>query len=302
MAAPIPSDRPVCDYEGSRYRTEFWEGQGREYEDRAERIALRRLLPPTGDRIIEIGAGFGRLADLYAGYRQVVLLDYSRTLLAEARERLGADPRYLYVAADVYRLPFVPGAFDAATMIRVIHHIADVSAALAQIRAILKPGAVFILEYANKRRWKAIARYLLGRQAWNPFDPQPVEFVKLNFNFHPRWMRARLEEAGFQPERWLSVSHFRAGFLKRLIPAGLLAAADGLLQPSGALGQFSPSTFVRLRTPPGGPVAPESALFRCPLCGSDELAVAGQALACPQGHRWAIREGIYDFKEPVSLR
>nr|HID13463.1 hypothetical protein [Anaerolineae bacterium] len=54
----------ICDYEGSAYRTEFW-GQGREYEDAVERIALQRLLPPSGRRIIEIGAGFGRLADLY---------------------------------------------------------------------------------------------------------------------------------------------------------------------------------------------------------------------------------------------
>jgi hypothetical protein len=37
---------PVCDYEGSDYRTRFWEGQGRDYEDQAERIALRRLMPP----------------------------------------------------------------------------------------------------------------------------------------------------------------------------------------------------------------------------------------------------------------
>jgi cyclopropane fatty-acyl-phospholipid synthase-like methyltransferase len=69
--------RRVCDYEDSTYRTDFWEGQDREYEDLAERIALRRLLPPTGRRLIDIGGGFGRLAEFYAGYEQVVLLDYS---------------------------------------------------------------------------------------------------------------------------------------------------------------------------------------------------------------------------------
>ena len=31
--------RPICDYEGSAYRTEFW-GQGREYEDAVERVAF----------------------------------------------------------------------------------------------------------------------------------------------------------------------------------------------------------------------------------------------------------------------
>ena len=64
----------ICDYEGSSYRTEFWT-QARTYEDAAERIALEALLPPTGHRLIEIGAGFGRLVDLYAGYDQVVLFE-----------------------------------------------------------------------------------------------------------------------------------------------------------------------------------------------------------------------------------
>ncbi|NJO83820.1 MAG: hypothetical protein HC828_14170 [Blastochloris sp.] len=58
----MPQPPKICDYEGSNYRTEFWEGRGREYEDQVERIALRRLLPPEGGRrLLEIGAGFGRL-------------------------------------------------------------------------------------------------------------------------------------------------------------------------------------------------------------------------------------------------
>ncbi len=43
-------------------------------------------------------AGFGRLADLYRGYEQVVLFDYSRTLLEEAAERWGDDERFVFVS------------------------------------------------------------------------------------------------------------------------------------------------------------------------------------------------------------
>ena len=82
-------DHAICDYEGTSYRARFWDGQGREYEDLAERIALSQLLPPSGRRIVEIGAGFGRLAELYAGYEQVVLVDYAVSGLREAQERLG---------------------------------------------------------------------------------------------------------------------------------------------------------------------------------------------------------------------
>ncbi|MCZ7667221.1 MAG: hypothetical protein M5U34_08390 [Chloroflexi bacterium] len=97
---------PVCDYEGSDYRTRFWQNQGRDYEDRVERIALRRLMPPTGGTLIEIRAGFGRLADEYTGYERVVLFDYSRSLLREAQAHLGDDPRFFVRGREL-----VPDAF-----------------------------------------------------------------------------------------------------------------------------------------------------------------------------------------------
>ena len=73
----MPESR-ICDYEGSNYRTEFWEGKDRDYEDRVERVALRRMLPPQGRRLLEIGAGFGRLTDEYAAFDQVAgdLIDF----------------------------------------------------------------------------------------------------------------------------------------------------------------------------------------------------------------------------------
>ena len=59
---------PLCDYEGSGYRTDFWEGHGRDYEDLTERGALRRLLPLRGRRVVHLGAGFGRMTNELGGY------------------------------------------------------------------------------------------------------------------------------------------------------------------------------------------------------------------------------------------
>jgi ubiquinone/menaquinone biosynthesis C-methylase UbiE len=133
----------VIDYEGSKYSTEFWNAS-REYEDRAERIAIRAMLPPAGRRLIDIGAGAGRLADLYHGYDEVILMDYARSTVIEARDRWQHDPRFKFVAADVYTLPFVDNAFDAAVMIRVIHHLVDVPRALNNIAAAMGSNAVFV--------------------------------------------------------------------------------------------------------------------------------------------------------------
>lgn len=298
MQGMTSSDQPpVCDYEGSDYQASFWDRGERAYEDRAEQIALRRLMPPGGKLLLELGAGAGRNTPRYQGFEKIVLLDYSRTQLQQARQRLGDNPRYIYVAANVYRLPFAPGLFDCATMIRVIHHLSDAPLALQQIRTVMQPGATFILEYASKHNLKAIARYLLGRQSWNPFTPEPVEFVDLNFDFHPRTIRRWLEAKDFAVQRQLTVSHYRIDLLKRLVPTGLLVAMDSFAQLTGDLWQLSPSVFVRSRAVDGGPAAPAGVFFRCPECGSTTLDERTDALICRGCRRsYPIHDGIYDFK------
>ena len=296
------NDRPpVCDYEGSDYQTRFWKKGGREYEDRCEAIALKRLLPKQGSLLLELGAGAGRNTLRYNGFERVVLLDYSRTQLKQAQELLGKSERFIYVAADIYRLPFVDGLFEAATMIRVLHHMADAPAALGQVRAVLQPGASFILEFANKRNLKSILRYALRRQDWNPFSLRSVEFAPLNFDFHPVALRRVLTKLGFHIERTLTVSHFRIDLLKRTIPPALLAGLDSILQWTGALVQFTPSVFLRLCV--NGEKVPSVAqkdiryYFKCPECKHSPLTSEDRAIACPAcGRRWNISEGIFDFR------
>jgi SAM-dependent methyltransferase len=294
--APIP----VCDYEGSDYQQSFWDQGGREYEDRAEAVALRRLLPQGGLRLLEIGAGAGRNTPRYRGFEQIVLLDYSRTQLEQARNRLGLNGRFVYVVADVYRMPFDIGLFDAATMIRTLHHLAEPARALEQTRRTLVSGAVFILEFANKRNLKAILRWLGRRQDWNPFKRETVEFAPLNFDFHPLPVRTWLRAAGFEIERQLTVSHLRLGLLKRTLPVGLLVALDSLLQLTGGVWQVTPSVFVRSRvTGVPEPVA-GGMHWRCPNClatGLPEIPAGLKCLNC--GKTWSFQDGIYNFKEPL---
>ena len=296
---------PVCNYEGSDYQQSFWEQGGREYEDRAEAIALKRMLPKNGKLMLELGAGAGRNTPRYAGFERIVLLDYSTTQLIQAQEKLGCSEKYIYVAADIYRLPFRDRQFDAATMIRALHHMADAPKALKQIRNVLRSNAVFILEFANKLNLKSILRYITGRQKWNPFSLEPVEFVKLNFDFHPKAIRKWLGELGFSIEKTLTVSHFRLGLLKRIVPARLLAALDGLFQPTGEFWQFTPSVFVKARTKDTVHDDEVSLsvidLFKCPDCEGEKLEEMNDHLHCPICEsNWAVLEGIYDFRERMK--
>ena len=191
-------------------------------------------------------------------------------------------------------------------MIRVIHHIVDVPRALNNIRAALKPGGLFVFEFANKRNLKAIARYILRKQKWSPFDRKPIEFAQLNFDFHPAWMTEQLRTAGFVIQQTRAVSTFRVGALKRLLGAPRLAAIDGALQRPLAPSAVAPSMFALCspHPPTPSPVSEEGEkggeVFACPTCRAPLPAqpVNGE-LRCANGHRWSTREGIYDFKTPL---
>jgi ubiquinone/menaquinone biosynthesis C-methylase UbiE len=297
---PKTDHPPVCDYEGSDYQQRFWDQGERQYEDQVEAIALKRLLPKNGNLLLEIGAGAGRNTPRYGDFERIVLVDYSTTQLEQAQTRLGASDRYIYVAADVYKLPFVDGLFDTATMIRVIHHMADAPKALKQIHQVMQPGGKFVLEYANKRNLKAIVRYWLRKQEWDPFDRAPVEFIPLNFDFHPKSMNAWLHEAGFKPERHLSVSHFRMGWAKRNLPLRLLVGLDSLMQPTGALWQYTPSVYLRAAAKGGKPKANTGSFFKCPECGTPLPKEDKGKIICPTcARQWGVKNGIYNFKETL---
>ncbi len=295
---PPTSAHEICDYEGSPWQTKFW--PGREYEDRSERIAIAHLLPSTGTRLCEIGAGFGRLANFYSGYRQVILLDYSRSMLREAVNRLRGDPRFIFVAADLYALPIADSAVDTTVTVRVLHHVIDIPRAFSEISRIVRPGGSYLGEFANKRHLKQRLRYALTHRPPDPSALEPYEFVKLNFDFHPRYIQENLRLAQLNLQNSRAVSIFRLALLKRLVPAGILAALDGLLQSPTSRLELSPSIFVQATSVKPGAPETNPALWRCPACQSTDMAEANESLICRKcAHVYPIADGIIDFKSQL---
>ncbi len=247
-----PTDRhghQICDYSDTDYSA-FWADGVRDYEDAAERIALRKLLAPVSGSCLEIGAGFGRLVNEYAAQcDSVVLTDYAEHMLDQASERvktLGLEQAECRVL-NLYELDGLDRQFDNAVCVRVLHHVEDVPDFFRQVNRALRPGGYFILEFANKRNLLEIFRHLFRRSTLAPFDrrPTPRDQINVYYVFHPAYIREQLRRSGFVIEKELSVSLFRNPTLKKLLPAKRLAAIEDPLQAMPW--KLSPSVFIRAR-------------------------------------------------------
>ena len=149
---PVESDLakdPFSLYEGVEYQ-QFWTGRQKRSLDELEHAIVRILLPVSGRRIIDVGCGFGRLADCYLDrFEQIVMLDGSMSLLRQALEKTSG--KAICIAGDLSHMPFRPASFDAVLLIRVFHHINDSQSCLSELHRLLCNEGRFIFNYCNKQ-------------------------------------------------------------------------------------------------------------------------------------------------------
>ncbi|MEV4352174.1 methyltransferase domain-containing protein [Actinoplanes sp. NPDC049596] len=118
------------------------EAMGRHPEiRRVRRTAREALHPGTGWRILDAGCGAGdvsrRLAHDTGG--EVVALDSSAATIAAAVERHdGSNVRYL--AGDITSIALPAGSVDGVWCERVLQHVDDADAAIAELIRVTRPG------------------------------------------------------------------------------------------------------------------------------------------------------------------
>ena len=242
----------MSDYNGYEYKKDFWENTDREYEDQADRMAIRRLLPKRMEKFADIGGGYGRLANEYLKRaHKVYIFDYSKTELAQAKEIYG--DKIETKAGDIYKLPFKNDELDGLMMVRVTHHLKELEKAVAELYRVLKPGGVAVIEVANKRTLPKMARFLTGRSKVNPFDKKPANYKEISkdgfYNYHPKYVEEIFARLGFKTEKVLSVSNFRSKTLKKVIGTNNLVKMENTAQTMLAPIRFAPSVYYKLRKP-----------------------------------------------------
>ena len=242
----------VADYNGYDYKKIFWEDADREYEDLADRMAIRKLLPKKMKNFVDIAGGYGRLADEYLSRAEKsTIFDYSKTELKQAKEIYG--DKIETRAGDIYELPFKDNELDGLMMVRVTHHLKNLDKAVAELYRVLKPGGVAVIEVANKRTLPKMARFITGRSKVNPFDKKVANYKNISkdgfYNYHPKYMEDLFKKTGFRIDKVLSVSNFRSAKLKKRFGTKKLVKWERKAQTLLAPIRFAPSIYYRLEKP-----------------------------------------------------
>ena len=239
----------VSDYNGYDYKKIFWEDADRKYEDMADRLAIRRLLPKKMDSFVDVAGGYGRLAKEYLDRaKKVTIFDYSQTELDDAKKEFGN--RVETKQGDIYDMPFKDNTFDGMIMVRATHHFKDMKKVTSELYRILKPGGVAVIEVANKKTLPKMFRYWFRKSDVNPFDKKPSNLKGLNsdgfFNYHPKYMEDIFKKQGFEIVEILSVSNFRSKRLKKMFKTKTLVKMEKAVQKPLAKVRFAPSIYYKL--------------------------------------------------------
>lgn len=146
---------------------------------------------PAGARVLDAGAGEGRYASCFSQQRYVgVDLGIGEP---------GWDYSRLDAIADLARLPFNAGAFDACLNVVTLEHLKEPACALAEMARVLKPGGRLLL--VVPQQWEV-------HQA--PHD---------YYRFTCHGVQYLLETAGLQPLEILPVGGFFRLLARRLLNA-----------------------------------------------------------------------------------
>ncbi|MDE1466363.1 ArsR/SmtB family transcription factor [Aurantiacibacter sp. D1-12] len=155
--------------------------------ERASEEALLALLSDTPPgRLLDIGTGTGRIAELLAPHAEhIVALDKSLDMLRVARARLQAlAPEKVELAqGDFTNLPFPAASFDTVLLHQVLHFAQDPALAIKEAARVTRPGG----------------RIAVVDLARHELDELRTRHAHARLGFADDTMNKLLSKAGFDP-------------------------------------------------------------------------------------------------------
>lgn len=290
----------------------YW--KGRVYEDKAEKVVLKRYLRGyKGKFFLDIGGSFGRNLPAYSFINETpIILDYSlETLRKNKKSILAKHPETRLIAANAYHMPLKRNSLDGSLMVRTLHHIEEQDRLFKEINRVMKNKGLFILEYANKLHLKARIKWLLKFEFEN-FSTKPYqqptkgyfEGVKdgeqaIFLNYHPRNITKLLQKNNFKILESTNCSFFRINFLKKALPFPLLITLEKISQKLLSWTNIAPS--IVLKSEKIGEKTSETFgtfedILCCPGCKGELVFFAKEAKCKKCKKTFKKKDDIWDFR------
>ena len=185
-----------------------------------KRFAVEASGVAPGDRVLDVAAGTGDLARLYAdrvGARgEVVLTDVNSAMLKSGRDRLLDAGRLLpVVQCDAEKLPFCAGRFDCVSIAFGLRNVTRMAAALAEMRRVLKPGGrLIVLEFSKvwaplKPAYDAYSFGVLPRLGkLVAHDADAYRYLAESIRMHPDQaaLKTLMEQAGLERVEYFNLA------------------------------------------------------------------------------------------------
>lgn len=142
----------------SRTRSKWWWDPG----------DFKRYFRP-GDRVLDLGCGNGRLAEIFSAPVNYLGIDNSQKLIKIAKARFKNRPDLKFKLGDLVDLKLGNERFDLVLLIAVLHHIPTKKLRLKILRDIhrlLNPGGRLVISTWNLWRGDYFKKYFLSAYNW----------------------------------------------------------------------------------------------------------------------------------------
>jgi ubiquinone/menaquinone biosynthesis C-methylase UbiE len=150
----------------------------RQHTRAVNQLALEKLAPQAGDRLLEIGFGGGDLLLALLtrqALAQVVGIDHSMAMVQRTRRRLRRFLRQGQVelaCASVAAIPYPDGRFTRIVSVNTLYFWPDPALALAECRRVLGDGGRFLLCFDAREDLERWPGHVYG---FRLYDPEAVE-------------------------------------------------------------------------------------------------------------------------------
>ncbi len=139
---------------------------------------LRQTLRPVGERVghlLEVGCGGGFAARYLDGlYETYTGVDYSEELIGYARHH-NSGPNREFVSDNVKDFK-TSRRFDVVLMVGVLHHMPDPAGILDQLRGLLTPAGIVVVNEPQRGNPGISALRWIRKRVDSSYSPDQVEF------------------------------------------------------------------------------------------------------------------------------